>query len=174
MTQGGDGPAILGSTPAELHRHSGREEKLVSQGRTRLASNTAHPKGACCTTQLILRAHTNVFATQLLGRLFGIGSEAVVADAADFGTGDGDLNVAVAGDLVFELFVEARFKFADFTAAEAGYVDVIAWAVGFVIVTVATKVEKIEFVDESLTFEEVDGAVDGDQMDVLVDMPGAF
>src|SRR5258708_22774 len=41
------------------------------------------------------------------GRLFFGGGEAVVADAADFGAGDGYLHVEVAGDLFLELLVEA-------------------------------------------------------------------
>jgi hypothetical protein len=100
--------------------------------------------------------------------------EAVVADAADFGAGDGDLHVEVAGDLFFQLFVEAGFELADFAAAETGYVDVVAGAVGFVVVAVAAEVEEVELVDEAFFFEEVDGAVDGDEMDSGVHFLGAF
>jgi hypothetical protein len=53
-------------------------------------------------------------------------------------------------------------------------VDVIARAVGFVIVAIAAKVEEIEFVDEALAFEEIDGAVDGDKVDFGIDFLGAF
>jgi len=52
--------------------------------------------------------------------------------------------------------------------------DMVARAMGFVVVAVAAKVEKIEFVDEALAFEEVDGAVDGDEVDVRVDFLGAI
>jgi hypothetical protein len=113
-------------------------------------------------------------AKRLLAGGFFFAGEAVVADAADFGAGDGDLHVEVAGDLFFELFVEAGFEFADFAAAEAGYVDVVAWAVGFVIVAVAAQVEEIELVDKAFFFEEVDGAVDGDEMNGGVHFLGAF
>ena len=75
-------------------------------------------------------------------RIFSAG-EAIVADAAYFGAGDGYLHFEVAGDLFLELFVEAGFEFADFTTAEAGYVDVVARAVGFVVVAVAAEVEKV-------------------------------
>jgi hypothetical protein len=100
---------------------------------------------------------------------FFFGGEAVVADAADFGARDGDPDVAVGGDLLLELLVEAGFKFADFAAAEAGDVDVIAGAVGFVVMAIAAEVEEIELVDETFFFEEVDGAVDGDEMDFGAD-----
>jgi hypothetical protein len=108
----------------------------------------------------------------LLGFFFG--GEAVVADAADFGAGDSDANVAVGGDLLFELFVEAGFKFANFAATQASNVDVIARAVGFVIMTIAAEMEKIEFVDEALTLKKINGAVDGHEMDFRIDFLGAF
>jgi hypothetical protein len=97
-----------------------------------------------------------------------------VADAADFGARDGDLNLAIAGDLVLELFVEAGLEFADFAAADTSYMDVIARAVSFVVVAVAAKVKEIELVNQTLFFEEVDGAVDGDEMDFGADFLGAI
>ena len=75
--------------------------------------------------------------------------------------------------MLLELFVEAGFEFADLAATETGDMDVVAWAVGFVIVAVAPEVEKIELVDESLAFEKVDGAVDGDKVHVGIDFLGA-
>jgi hypothetical protein len=62
------------------------------------------------------------------------------------------LHVEVAGDLFLELFVEAGFEFADFAAAETGYVDVVAGAVGFVVVAIAAEVEEVEFVDQAFFF----------------------
>jgi hypothetical protein len=100
--------------------------------------------------------------------------QAGVADAADFGAGDSDVDVAVAGDLFFELFVETGFKFADFAAAKTGDMNVIARAVGFVIVAIAAEVEEVEFIDEALALEEIDGAVDGDEVDFGIDLLGAF
>jgi len=76
--------------------------------------------------------------------------------------------------LFLELFVEAGFEFADFAATETRDVDVIAGAVGFVVMTVATKMEKVELVDEAVFLEEIDGAVDGDEMDFVVEFLGAF
>jgi len=52
-------------------------------------------------------------------------------------------------------------------------VDVVARAVGFVVVAVAAEVEKVELVDEAFFFEEVDGAVDGDEVDGGVHFLGA-
>lgn len=111
---------------------------------------------------------------RLLAGGFFLEGEAVVANAAYFCAGDGDLHVEVAGDLFFQLFVEARFEFANFATAETGYVDVVAGPVGFVVVAVAAEVEKIELVDEAFFFEEVDGAVDGDEVDGGVHFLGTF
>jgi hypothetical protein len=72
------------------------------------------------------------------------------------------------------LFVKAGFEFANFAAAEAGYVDVVAGAVGFVVVAVAAEMEEVELVDEAFFFEEVYGAVDGDEVDGGVHFLGAF
>jgi hypothetical protein len=83
------------------------------------------------------------------------------------------LHVEVAGDLLFELFVEAGFEFADFATAETGDVDVVAGAVGFVVVAVAAEMEEVELVDEAFFFEEVDSAIDGDEVDRGVDFLGA-
>ena len=100
----------------------------------------------------------------------GVGFEAGSAVAADFGARDGDFHVEVAGDLFLELLVEAAFEFADFAAAQAGNVDVVAWAVALVIVAVAAEMEQVEFVDQALLLKEVDGAIDGDEVDAGVDL----
>jgi hypothetical protein len=103
-----------------------------------------------------------------------LGGEAVVADAADFGARDSDLHTEVAGDLILKLFVEARLEFANLATAEAGDVDVVARAVGFVVVAITAEMKKIELVDEALFLEKVDGAVDGDEMDFRTDFLGAL
>ena len=83
------------------------------------------------------------------------GFAAVGAEAAYFGAGYGDLDAAVAGDLGFELLVEFAFEFADFAAADAGYVDVIARTVGFVEVAIAAEVQEIELVYEAVSLQEI-------------------
>jgi hypothetical protein len=76
--------------------------------------------------------------------------------------------------LLLELFIEARLKFAHFTAAKTGHVDVVSGTVSFVVVAVAAEVQEVEFVDETLTLEEIDGAVHGDHVDFGIDLLGAF
>ena len=50
----------------------------------------------------------------------------------------------------------------------------IARAVGFVIVAVAAKMEQIEFVYETFALEEIDGAVNGDEMNFGIDFLGGI
>ena len=95
--------------------------------------------------------------------------EAVRADAADFGAGNSDLDVAISGDLFLQLLVEAGFEFANLPAAQAGNVNVIARAVSFIVMPIPAKVEKIKLVDQALTLEQVNGTVDGDEMDFGID-----
>jgi len=109
-----------------------------------------------------------------VGKRFFLGGEAVVADAADFGARDGNLDVAVHGDLLFELLVKAGFEFADFAAAETGDMDMVAGAVSFIVVAVAAEMQEVKFVDEAFFFEEVDGAVDGDEMNFRINLLSAF
>jgi len=79
------------------------------------------------------------------------GFAAVGAEAAYFCPGYGDFDAAVAGNLALQLFVEFAFEFADFAAADAGYVDVIARAVAFVEMAITAEMQEIELVNEAVT-----------------------
>jgi len=118
--------------------------------------------------------HRSLGGSQTEHGLLSFSGEAVVADAADFGARDSYPDVTITGNLVLELLVEAGFEFADLAAAEAGHMDVIARAVGFVVVAVTPKVEEVKLVDETFLFQQVDGAVDGDEMDFGADFLGAI
>ncbi len=102
------------------------------------------------------------------------GFAAIGAEAAHFCAGHCDFDAAVAGDLGFQLFVEFAFEFADFAAANAGYVDVVARAVALVEVTVAAEVEKVELVDEAVALEEIESAIDGDAGYAWIELLGAL
>jgi hypothetical protein len=97
-----------------------------------------------------------------------------MADATYFCAGDGDLDAAIVGDLLHEVLVEAGLEFTDFATADAGDMNVIARTMSFVVVTIAAEMEEIEFVDETFFFEQVDGPIDGDEMDFGVDFLGAI
>jgi hypothetical protein len=98
------------------------------------------------------------------------GFAAVGAEAAYFCPGYGDFDAAVAGNLALQLFVEFAFEFADFAAAHAGYVDVIARAVAFVEMAVPAEVEQVELVDQTVVLEEFERAIDGDAGDIGIDL----
>ncbi len=137
------------------------------------AASRRTPKKGTKGTRTSQRHKTEEKGGRGLGEFF-FGGEAIVADAADFGAGDGDVEVTVAGDLLHELLVESGLEFADLAAADAGNMDMIAGAVGFVVVAVAAEMEEIEFVDETFFFEELDRTVDGDEMDFRTDLLGAI
>jgi len=99
---------------------------------------------------------------------------AICADAAYFGAGDRNFDAAIVGDLTFQLLEEAGFKFTDFAAAQAGDVNVVARTVGFVVMLIAPEVQEIEFVDQAMALQEIEGAIDGDAMDVRIDALGAL
>jgi hypothetical protein len=102
------------------------------------------------------------------------GFAAVGAQAAYFCAGYGDFYAAVAGDLGLQLLVEFAFEFADFTAADAGYVDVVARAVAFVEMAIAAEMQEIELVDEAVAFEEIESAIDGDAGYTRIELLGAL
>jgi hypothetical protein len=83
------------------------------------------------------------------------GFAAVGAEAAYFCAGYRDFYAAVSGDLGFELLVEFAFEFADFAAADAGYVDVVARAVAFVEVAIAAEMQEIELVYQAVALQEI-------------------
>jgi hypothetical protein len=78
------------------------------------------------------------------------------------------------GNLTLQLLEEAGLEFADFAAAQAGDVDVIARAVGFVVMLIAAEMQEVEFVDQAMALQEIEGAIDGDAMDAGIDALGAL
>ena len=99
---------------------------------------------------------------------------AFFAIAADFGAGHGDFEFAILFDLLHEFFVEEGFEFADFSAFQAGDVDVVARAVALVEVLVAPKVQQVELIDEAVALEQIKSSVDGDTMHAGIDFLRSF
>jgi len=65
-------------------------------------------------------------------------------------------------------------EFANFSAFQSGYVDVIAGTVTFVEMLVPAEVQEIEFVDEAVALEQVESAINRDTMYAGIDFLGAF
>ena len=99
---------------------------------------------------------------------------AVVADTAYFGAADGDFDSTIARNLALYFLVQFTFEFADFAAFHAGYVDVVARAVAFVVMAVAAQVQQVEFVDQTLALQQIERAIDGDARDGWIDFLRAF
>jgi hypothetical protein len=102
------------------------------------------------------------------------GFAAVGAEAAYFCARNCDFDAAVAGDLGFELLVKFAFEFADFAAANAGHVDVVARAVGFVEMAIAAEMQEIELVYQTVTLQEIQRAIDGDASYARIKFLGAL
>lgn len=99
---------------------------------------------------------------------------AIGANPANFGPADGYLDATVARDLPLEIFVKLALEFADLAATHAGNVDVVLRGVAFVEVTVASKMEQVELIDQSVPLEQVDRTVDGNARDIRIDFLRTF
>lgn len=100
----------------------------------------------------------------------GLAVAAIFAEAADFGARDADFDVEIVGDLRFQILVKLRFKLADFSAANAGDVNVIARAVAFVVMAMTAQMQKIEFINEAMILEQVHRAIDRHARDIRIDL----
>lgn len=105
---------------------------------------------------------------QLLGRKGAAG----MTVATDFETGDYDMELALALNLALETFEEIAFKFLNFAAAEAGHVQVIAVGTTLIVVFFSLQMHEIELVDQAMTFEQAEGAIDGDAVDTGIEFAG--
>lgn len=110
----------------------------------------------------------------LNGVFYGLAVAAIFAEPTDFRACDADFDVEIVGNLRFQILVKLRFKLADFSAANAGHMDVIARTVTLVIVAMAAQMQKIEFVDEAVTLEQVHRAIDRHTRDIGIDPLRAF
>ena len=104
----------------------------------------------------------------------GLAVAAIFAEAADFGARDADFDVEIVGDLRFQVLVKLRFKLADSSAANTGDMNVIARPVAFVVMAMTAQVEKIQFIDEAVTLEQVHRAIDRHTRDIGIDPLRAF
>jgi hypothetical protein len=99
---------------------------------------------------------------------------AIRANPADLRAADRNIDLAVAGDLLFEILVEFTLEFANLATPNTGDVDVVARPMTFIKMAVAAQVEQVQLVDQPLPFEQVDGAVNRHTRDVGIDFLGTF
>ncbi|HTM37216.1 MAG TPA: hypothetical protein VL156_10750 [Terriglobales bacterium] len=92
--------------------------------------------------------------------LFRRGGAALGAVSADFQARNDNMKAAVTLNLAFEAVEQVTFKLHNLAAAQAGHVDVIALWAPFVKVLLALHVHQIKFVDQPVTLEQIECAVD--------------
>jgi hypothetical protein len=80
----------------------------------------------------------------------------------------------VTRNLLLQLFVQAALKLAHFTTPQTCYVDVVSRTMRFVIVPIAAQVQQVQLVNQAVFFEQINGAVDGNQVHALIDLLRAF
>jgi hypothetical protein len=97
---------------------------------------------------------------------------AVGAIAADFSSGEHDLKAEVGFDLTAEPLQGVAEELFHFSATEADDVGVFLFAARFVKMLLTRLVHEIELVHESTFLEELEGAVDGDAVELRVFFPG--
>jgi hypothetical protein len=102
----------------------------------------------------------------------GGGSAAGATVSADFQSGYHDVEGAVALDLAFEAIEKSTLELGDLAAAQASHVDMIALRTTLVKMLFSLQVHEIEFVNQAVALEQMQGAIDGDAIDLRVDATG--
>ena len=67
------------------------------------------------------------------------------------------MEAAVSLDLSFEAIEEVTLKFGDLSAAQTRHVDVVPLRAAFVEVFLALHVHEVEFVNQSVPLEQIQG-----------------
>jgi hypothetical protein len=72
-------------------------------------------------------------------------------------------------NLFLQLFVQPALELAHLPAAQASHMNVIPRTVRLVVVPIATQMQQVQFVNQAMLFEQINGAVDGNQVHARVD-----
>jgi hypothetical protein len=107
-----------------------------------------------------------------LQQLFGRICAAIPTVTTHFQAADNDVEAAVALDLSFEAVEEIAFKFHDLATTKARHVDVIALRAPLVEMLLALHVHEIEFVNQSVALQQLQGAVNRNSIDLGIKLPG--
>src|SRR5215831_755848 len=112
-----------------------------------------------------------LFATRCNSRSGGGGGPTLPAVAANFQAGHHVVKPAIALDLPLETVEEVAFELRDLAAAQAGHVDVVALRASLIVMLFALQVHQIQFVDQPVAFQEVEGSIHRDPVHLRVDLP---
>lgn len=89
--------------------------------------------------------------------------------SANFEARDQHMESAIGFDLLLEFVELIADEFGDFSATQARHVYVIFPQLALVIMALAVEVHEIEFVDQSVTFEQAESAIHGAAIDTGVE-----
>src|SRR5579864_1539507 len=103
----------------------------------------------------------------LLGNAFA----AVRTVSANFQTAHDDVKPAIALDLSFQAIEQFAFQFHDFSAAQAGHVNVVTLRTALVKMLLALHVHQVELVDQAIALQQLERAVHGDLVNSGIDSP---
>jgi hypothetical protein len=92
--------------------------------------------------------------------------------AADFQTRYHDVKAAVTLDLSLEPIEEVALKLKNLSAAQAGHVNVVTLRTSFVKVFFALHMHQVEFVNQSVSLQQFQGAVHGDTINTGINLAG--
>ena len=98
---------------------------------------------------------------------------AVSAISANFEARNDDVKAAVALDLPFEAVEKVTLKLGNLAAAKTSHVDVVSLRATFVKMLFPLQVHEVELVDKALPFEQIQGAIDSDAIDLRIEFLGA-
>jgi hypothetical protein len=106
-------------------------------------------------------------------RISGVCRAAVRAVSADFKAGDENVELALALNLPFETVEQSALELGDLAAPQTCHMDVIPLWAPFVEMLLALQVHEIEFIDQAVALEQAECAIDGDAIDVGIELAGA-
>ena len=98
-------------------------------------------------------------------------STAIAAITAHFEAGHNNVETAITLDLPFESVEEIAFEFRDFSATQACHVHVIALGPSLVVMLLSLQMHQVKFVDQAVSFQEIQGPIHRDTIDLWVDFP---
>lgn len=78
---------------------------------------------------------------------------------------------ALALNLSFEAVEQVAFELCNLAAAKACHVDMIPLRAPFVKVLFPLHVHEVELINQAVTLEKIQGAIDGDSIDAWIESP---
>ena len=101
-----------------------------------------------------------------------LGSSALRAISADFQSSDYDMKATIPLDLSFQTIKQITLELSNLAAAQTRHMDVVPLWTPLIVVLLALHMHQVEFVDQSMAFEQTQRAVHRYTIDLRVDATG--